>query len=134
DAPARKADACAPADLRCDHPDAKRRAQRPTAKPNHQQAVKLITAWLRVLVGPVQVTELRALNVTEQFRRKPFTKGGFYDDAHLEDLAGEALEVTRDASGVYITLNPLSPDLLVRRSNRFGELSHGEGASDADVL
>src|SRR5262249_22984948 len=53
---------------------------------------------------------------------------------HLVDLAEAALRVTPHAKGVYVTLNPLNPDLLARRCNRIAWANEGELAKDKDVL
>lgn len=51
---------------------------------------------------PDDVAELRALHVTQRYG-KPSTVAGFYDGRHLADMAAEALRLTPDAGGVYLT-------------------------------
>jgi putative DNA primase/helicase len=90
-----------------------------------------VAAWLRVLVAADQVVELRALNVTQPSGAK-VTCSGFYNADGLERMAGDALDLTADAEGVYFTLNPLHPSLLARRYNQVAPAR--DTASDADVL
>jgi hypothetical protein len=63
---------------------------------------------LEVLVEPGSVTELRALSTSKR------TMSGYYNN--LETMAQHAATIT-DAEGVYLTLNPVNPDLLARSAN-----------------
>lgn len=83
-------------------------------------------------VHPDQVVELRALNVG----RPHCTVAGWFDGRNLLELARTALAVTRQASGVYFTPNPVHPDLLARCKNRAEEYRRGRFAltTDADIL
>jgi hypothetical protein len=85
-----------------------------------------------MLIEPGQVVELRALGVHRNDR--PHVEAGFYDAAHLKDMAKAALAVTKCAKGIYFTLNPLNPDLLARRCNRIAWAAEGELSKDKDVL
>jgi hypothetical protein len=91
-----------------------------------------IAEWLRLLVRPGEVAELRALNVSTLDYRRPHTRSGFFDHDHLDDLAREAFGLTFDARGVYLTLNPLKPDVLARRFNRVEVVADDTGR-DVDV-
>jgi hypothetical protein len=99
----------------------------------YQQAVAVTTSWLRLFVGPEQVTELRALKV-RQGNYRPVTVAGFYDHDHLGEMAKKALELTRQADGVYFTLNPINIALMGRRANRAATAEEGFSAADKDVL
>jgi len=46
------------------------------------------------------------------------TVGGYFDDGTAFVDAVTALDKARAASGIYITLNPVQPDLLARAKNR----------------
>ena len=98
-----------------------------------EQAVAVMASWLRLFIEPGQVTELRALKV-RQGTYRPVTVAGFYDFDHLADAATKALELTRQAAGVYFVLNPLNPALMGRRANRAATAEDGFCASDKDVL
>jgi hypothetical protein len=89
---------------------------------------------LRLLVAPGTVTELRALLVKVTSHRRAVTIAGFFDHDHLEQMAREAVKLTRNAKGVYLVLNPLTPDLLARCKNRVEEAETGVLAADKDVL
>ena len=91
-----------------------------------------VADWLRLLVEPGQVVELRALDVVTPSYRRPHVVSGFYDHTHLEDMASEALKLSDGAKGVYMTLNPLNPDLLARRYNRTDD-AKDDTAADKDV-
>lgn len=97
-------------------------------------AAKTIEAALRLLIEPHQVTELRALQVVSSTYRRPHTVAGFFDGAHLTEMAKQAARLTRLAGGVYFTLNPLNPALLARRCNRTDVADSGDLASDKDVV
>lgn len=94
-----------------------------------------IARWLRALVPPGEVVELRAVKVPGY--GKPATYSGFYSD--LGAMARGAAELSMDsgkrgaAKGVYLTLNPVLPELLARRSNRYGRAEDGELAGDKHV-
>src|SRR3954471_18986632 len=79
-----------------------------------ERQVNQIAAWLRLLVQPGEIVELRVLNVSTLDYRRPHTQAGFFDHDHLDDLARDAFKLTFDAQGVYFTLNPLKPDVLAR--------------------
>lgn len=73
-----------------------------------------VAEQLRLFVAADQVVELRALHVGQKGR----TYAGWFDGAHLLDLAKNALMLSREAAGVYFTPNPVSPELLDRSPNR----------------
>ena len=96
--------------------------------------VAKIAEWLRVLIETGQVTELRALNVPQNYG-KPATYFGFYDSDHLNEMARDADRLSAcGASGVYFTLNPVIPDLLARSANRVRVAKSGETTSDRDII
>lgn len=68
---------------------------------------------LRLIVQPGWWVELRALNVGGPGR----TFSGWFDHDHLRDLARHALSLTRQASGVYFTINPVKPAVASKRMN-----------------
>jgi hypothetical protein len=90
-----------------------------------------LAGWLRLLAEPGQVVELRALEVSQQYGRAQ-TVAGFFDD--LDAMARAALQLTRQAEGVYFTLNPLDPALKARRANRVATAKTGDQAADKHVL
>jgi hypothetical protein len=85
-----------------------------TAAPTAEQ----VAAWLALFIGPDQVTELRALDVSTPSYRRPHTVAGYFDGEHLLDMAQAALQLGSQSSGVYFVLNGIDPDILARRKNR----------------
>ena len=77
--------------------------------------VEQIVASLKRLVEPNQVVELRALGVRQRNGRS-VVKAGFFDD--MREMTVAAAATTADAKGVYITMNPLKPDLRFFRKMR----------------
>ena len=73
-----------------------------------------ILAALAVLFDPADVVELRAL--TTKGRKR--TDAGYFDADHWNDLADYAICLSESGAAVYITLNPVDPQLLSRYSNR----------------
>lgn len=69
-----------------------------------------------LLTVPGQVVEIRALNASrEQYSRYTQTLGGYFDN--INDLLKE-ISTLRQATGIYITLQPCHPDLLHRAKNK----------------
>lgn len=85
---------------------------------------------LQLLAPPGGVFEVRALGDR--------TASGYFDADHLEQAAKaiEALDAAGTYSGIYVTLNPVNPALLSRRSNRIEtRLGLKEATTaDADII
>lgn len=89
---------------------------------------------LDLLTERGHVYELRALKVPETNGRDGAWTG-YYDTDNLDALADDALNLDeREAKGVYITLNPVNPDLLSRSPNKIQRAKKGGTTSDADVV
>jgi hypothetical protein len=102
-----------------------------TATTTAADRAAMIEAALRVLLAPGQVTELRALNVTDADGRWPRTVAGYFTD-HAK-MAAAAVQLDT-ASGVYFTPNPCNPDLLARSNNRAQKAQKSGLTSDPDIL
>src|SRR5438445_11884306 len=76
---------------------------------------------LSCLFEPGQVVELRIL------KTRYGTVSGYFDKK-MGDLASTAAQWSRQAPGVYVTLNPCSPELLARANNRAKR--HAEHTTD----
>lgn len=96
-------------------------------------ATAKVAGWLRHLIDPDQVVELRALRVTDGTRGGS-TWAGTFLGSELETLARAALDLSGLCQGVYYTLNPLRPDRHVRRAPRVQRAGVGGLAHDADVV
>jgi hypothetical protein len=86
---------------------------------------------LKILRGPSDVFEIRALNA--QLKGERFTGTVFgYFDSHDKCIA--ELGRIQSAVGIYITLNPVKPALLARANNRLKYARKGDPATiDKDV-
>ena len=69
-----------------------------------------IQRTLDLLLESGQVAELRVLNTQQG------TASGYFTD--FDKLAQAAAANSGKASGVYVTLNPVNPNLLARANNR----------------
>ncbi len=98
----------------------------PTAPSPHKAT---ILAALAVLFDPADVVELRAL--TSKGRKR--TDSGYFDADHWDDLAEYAKCLSESGAAVYITLNPVDPQLLSRYSNRL-EANANATTTDKDVI
>src|SRR5262245_55425367 len=82
---------------------------------------------LTLLHTPGSVVELRMPNavIGQRGARKKYrsTVAGFYND--FARLAQEAATWSGKSDGIYITLNPITPDLLARYANRVEEGAEG---------
>jgi hypothetical protein len=99
--------------------------------------VKLCAGWLRVVLSPDGIAELRGLNYTRSPNDKwPKTYAGFFDHEHLDAMAAEALRRDKHCSGVYFMLNSVRRDLLARCANRAAEVPPKASvcATDGDII
>jgi hypothetical protein len=90
-----------------------------------QADVVEIRRTLDLLLEPGQVAELRVL------KTRRGTAAGYFTD--FDKLAQAAAANSGKAPGVYVTLNPVNPDLLARSKNRFKEYVK-ETTADRDIL
>ncbi|MEJ7636463.1 MAG: phage/plasmid primase, P4 family [Singulisphaera sp.] len=92
-------------------PDTRARRQPPiTGTP---PTVRDVVRWLKALIDPDQVVELRVPKVHIEL----------FDAGRLAELAGVALKYSGQVPGVYFTLNPMAPHLAGGRRS----------AKDADI-
>lgn len=82
-----------------------------------------ITEWLRALVAPGSVVELRTTKSN---------LSGWYH--RLEDLARDAYALSEAGENVYWTINPVQDDMLQRSDHKYGPASRGQATSDKDVV
>lgn len=72
-----------------------------------------ILAALAVLFTPDDVIELRAFP-----KGRKRTDAGYFDGQHWPQLAEHAARLSASGAAVYVTLNPVDPQLLSRYNNR----------------
>lgn len=92
-----------------------------------------VATWLRLFIAPGQVTEMRALAVSDNGRWHR-TEAGFYDYDHLLDMAQAAIQLSPNAMGVYFIPNPIKPELLARCANRMQTAKESVLTTDDDIL
>lgn len=105
------------------------------------RAAAKVATWLKHLIDPDQVVELRALKVQDGVYRSDrhdsprfSTWAGCFRGTELEEMARHALNLSGFCQGVYYTLNPLRPERLVRQAPRVQRVGKGQTAEDSDVI
>ena len=93
-----------------------------------KRQIAAIERGLGILAQPGQVVEVRILNIDGRRNR---VDSGYFDD--FAALARAIPTYNGRAEGVYITLNPVNPDLLARAANRIRRWSNLTTA-DGDIL
>lgn len=106
-----------------------------------------IRKTFKIMVQPGQVVEVRCIGVLEQGWHRPQNFSGFFryewdDDAnehdeqhqHTQALHKETARLSRKSKGVYLTINPVHPDLLARANNVIRAAQESGTTSDADIL
>lgn len=94
-------------------------------EPQHNLAE--IQQALIALTEPGQTFEIRCIH-----ERKFKGMQGFFNDPEVATDMIDRLD--NDYKGIYVTLNPVEPDLIHRAQNRFKQLEDGLGAYDVNVL
>lgn len=84
---------------------------------------------LQALFRPDDVIELRALHTKGRKR----TTAGCFDAEHWPQLVKHAESLNHQGAAVYVTLNPLNPQLLGRYHNRVQDFAEAT-AADHDVV
>ena len=92
----------------------------PVVVPVPQADELAILDTLELMLAPEDVVELRALYKGSKKR----TDSGYFDSAHWPKLAKEAHMLSGNGAAVYITLNPVDPQLLSRCHNRVESFAH----------
>jgi hypothetical protein len=91
-----------------------------------------VAQFLRILHRTGDVFEIRALNCPVQFGSSfAPTAAGWFDDASAAAIAIATLDVLQPP-GIYVTLNPCSPTLLARATNRIDSRARAT-TTDADI-
>lgn len=86
--------------------------------------------FLRVLHPAGSVFEIRALGVDGTTQ----THAGFFDDPDVAAQNAVRLDILHEPRGIYVTLNPVQPELLSRCKNRLAKAKRGETTADQHVL
>ena len=92
----------------------------------------IITA-LRTLFEADDMFEIRILDAVLPSSNWQHTESGYFDYDHIDEVPN-LLANFKTYGGVYVTLNPVNPDLLARANNRFKKAKNRETTSDKDIL
>ncbi len=102
----------------------------------HDTIAKEVASFLRLLVQPGDVFEVRAPKCLERGGATyTSTVSGYFTHDLIETAAGFITELDESglAPGVYVTLNPVRSDLLARAANRLKRRAP-ETTADGDIL
>jgi len=93
---------------------------------------------ISLLMTPGQITEVRAINVPHRRANGDMaahTEAAFFAARSVNRLTLSVVNASlAGASGVYLTLNPVMPDLLSRAPNKLAWAKTGTLTRDADIL
>jgi hypothetical protein len=93
----------------------------------HQPAESEIKKALEILNGPDSPVELRAIH-----KNRNRIDAGVFDHEHRQELVDAAIRLNKMGAAVYVTLNPIDPQLLSRYHNRIQESAKAT-ATDANI-
>jgi hypothetical protein len=93
----------------------------------------MIGQAVRTLYREGDVFEVRVLEAETPTNRRPHTLAGYFERDKVDELAG-ALHLVDTAAGVYVTLNPVLPDLLARCANRLQWSDRGTQTKDEHIV
>ena len=63
----------------------------------------------------------------------PHVESGYFKYEDIDTVL-EALDEIRSAMGVYVTMNPVNPDLFARSANRLKPAKRGDTTADRDIV
>lgn len=92
-----------------------------------------ITHALRLWFQVGDVFEVRVLDAVSADYRREHIESGYFDYEHISDVP-EALKRLLSFRGVYVTVNPVNPDLLARAVNRLRPAGRNPTTADTDIV
>ena len=96
---------------------------------DQEEIVRALKLWFQ----PGDVFEVRVLKAVTPGYLKPHTESGYFDYDNIP-AAADALEKLRAYAGAYVTVNPVSPDLLARACNRLCPAESESTTADSDIV
>ncbi len=96
---------------------------------NKEEIIRALTLWFQ----PGDVFEIRVLDAVTSDYRREHVESGYFDYDHIEAVP-EALKRLMSYRGVYVTVNPVKPDLLARAVNRIRSAGKNPTTADADIV
>ena len=92
-----------------------------------------ITHALRLWFQAGDVFEVRVLEAVSAAYRREHIESGYFDYEHISAVP-EALKRLLSFRGVYVTVNPVNPDLLARAVNRLRPAGRNPTTADTDIV
>ena len=92
-----------------------------------------ITHALRLWFQAGDVFEVRVLDAVSADYRREHIEFGYFDYEHISAVP-EALKRLLSFRGVYVTVNPVNPDLLARAVNRLRPAGRNPTTADTDIV
>lgn len=92
-----------------------------------------ITHALHLWFQAGDVFEVRVLDAVSADYRREHIKSGYFDYEHISAVP-EALKRLLSFRGVYVTVNPVNPDLLARAVNRLRPAGRNPTTADTDIV
>ena len=92
-----------------------------------------ITHALRLWFQTGDVFEVRVLDAVSADYRREHIESGYFDYDHISTVP-EALKRLLSFRGVYVTVNPVNPDLLARAVNRLRPAGRNPTTADTDIV
>ena len=96
---------------------------------DEKEIIRALNLWF----SPGDVFEVRVLDAVTADYRREHVESGYFDSAHINSVP-EALKRLLSYRGVYVTVNPVNPDLLARAVNRIRPAGKSPTTADSDVL
>ena len=88
---------------------------------------------LRLWFQAGDVFEVRVLDAASTDYRREHIESGYFDYEHISAVP-EALKRLLSFRGVYVTVNPVNPDLLARAVNRLRPAGRNPTTADTDIV
>ena len=88
---------------------------------------------LRLWFQAGDVFEVRVLDAVSADYRREHIESGYFDYEHISAVS-EALKRLLSFRGVYVTVNPVNPDLLARAVNRLRPAGRNPTTADTDIV
>ena len=88
---------------------------------------------LRLWFQAGDVFEVRVLDAVNADYRREHIESGYFDYEHISAVP-EALKRLLSFRGVYVTVNPVNPDLLARAVNRLRPAGRNPTTADTDIV
>jgi hypothetical protein len=96
--------------------------------------VQTITDWMRRIIAPHQLVELRCLRVGDGTKGGATWNGHFRGHDEVDLMCQAASQLSGLCSGVYFTLNPIRESKFVSKSPRLSACHPNDTATDADIV